>query len=133
MAKRKSSRPPRVTPVHTLPKVRAVVRSHRFTSPLPFRPLAPKRPAPLVAFEDRRQWHPERWGRPVLGLKRAATRVVVAPRSGPTLTSRIAFADPRKVFVCLRRKIRREVIHALGKGGGGNKAPKRKPTSNIEC
>lgn len=130
MAKRSSGKktaPPRVTPAHTLPKVRAVVRSRHFG----FTPMRLASSPPLRAFEDRRQWHPERWGRPVLGFKRAATRLVVPSSPGPKLTHRIAFLDPRRVIVCLRRKARREVLHALGKGGGGN--PKRKPTSNIEC
>lgn len=118
-------RPPRAALVHALPhRVRVVVASPLKVSPL----------RQIGRFvEDRRIWHPARWGRPVLGFRRAATRLVVAPKPMRDLSARIAFADPRRVLVCLRRKVRREVIHALGKGGGGNRRPRRKPTSEISC
>jgi hypothetical protein len=96
----------------------------RFTSPTP-------KPT-LSLLDDRRQWHPERWGRPVVGLRRAATRLVVG-KSPKRLPPTLAFMDPRRVVVCIRRKMRREVLHALGKGGGGNRRPTRKPTSEIQC
>ena len=87
----------------------------------------------LRPLEDRRTRHPERWGRPVMATVRSATRPVVKPSIGPRLSARLQFSDPRRVIVCLRRKERREVIHALGKSGGGNRPRTRKPTSEISC
>lgn len=128
MARKRSKkvRPPRETFVSRYQPVRAVV------GPRPMRWMSPLPPTKIVTA-DRRQWHPERWGRPVVATHRAAARIVVPPRPGPVLTSRLAFAQPKRVLVCHRRKTRREVLHALGKSGGGNAAPRRKPTSEISC
>lgn len=129
MAKRsRNNRPPRDTFAQSLRnRVRVVVWPRPWVSPK--YTLNPVR----QVLDDRRTWHPERWGRPVLATHRAATRVVVAPKPGPLLTSRLAFAEPRKVLVCHRRKTRREVLLAHGQGGGGKRSPKRKPTSEITC
>ena len=53
---------------------------------------------------------------------------------GP-VPARVQFAVPKKVAICIRRKARREVLHALkltkkGKGGG---ARKRNLWSNVKC
>lgn len=137
MAKRKrhqSNRPPRETYVSRYHQVRAVERlltpvSHYLGLVTQLR----ERQRPLQELEDRRRWHPERWGQPVKATIRSATQVVVKPRQGPVLTSRLSFADPKRIAVCNRRQTRKEVIHALGKAGSGNKAPTRKPTSEISC
>lgn len=50
------------------------------------------------------------------------------------VTSRLRFKVPHDVLVCLRRKIRREVIHAFKlnkKGGGGRR--RRNYNSSIDC
>lgn len=123
---KKQNRPPRDTFDTRYQPVRVVV------GPRPMRWMSPLPPTKIVTA-DRRQWHPERWGQPVVATRRAAARIVVPPKPGPVLTSRLAFSDPKRVLVCHRRKTRREVIHALGKAGGGNASPRRKPTSEIQC
>lgn len=45
----------------------------------------------------------------------------------------IAFSNPRQLMVCLRRNIRKRVIHAIGKAGRGNRKPRRNAYSNIRC
>lgn len=46
----------------------------------------------------------------------------------------LAFAHPRSVLVCVRRKIRDEVLHALGKTGKGSGRPRRfNSNSRIKC
>lgn len=139
MAKRKrnqQSRPPRETYVSRYRQVRAV---ERFLTPvshylgLVTQARERQRLHDLRPLEDRRRWHPERWGQPLQATVRAATRVIVKPSRGPDLTSRLAFADPKKIAVCQRRQTRKEVIHALGRAGAGNRAPRRKPSSEITC
>lgn len=137
MAKRKRNqptRPQRETPASRYRQVLEVVRlltpvSHYLDSIA----ARARQPRPLQALEDRRRWHPERWGQPTRATVRAATRVVVKPSPGPVLTSRLAYADPKRIALCNRRQTRKEVIHALGKAGGGNKPPTRKPSSEISC
>lgn len=131
MAKRsRNNRAPRETNVSRYRQVRAlVIPPMRWKSPTLHNlnnPLA-------TVTDDRRQWHPERWGRPVVSSPRSAGRLVVAKATGNLLPSRVQFADPRKVVVCHRRKTRREILAAKNKLGGGNRAPRRKPTSEVTC
>lgn len=135
MASKKTRSPRAYQPSTHYKPVRAITVA-RYRGPLvsPISPVLQRRPnMALNLIEDRRRWHPERWGRPLLGTVRSATRVVVKPSVGPALTSHLKFADPRRVIICIRRKIRREVLLALGKGGGGNKSPRRKPSSEVSC
>lgn len=53
--------------------------------------------------------------------------------SRPTRLSAISFEYPVRVIRCIRRKIRRQVILAKGKGGGRHKRPRRRASSNIWC
>lgn len=41
--------------------------------------------------------------------------------------------DPHRVALCVRRKVRREVLMAHGRGGGRHRKPKDKPNSKIRC
>lgn len=45
----------------------------------------------------------------------------------------VAFSNPRSLMVCLRRSIRKRVIHAIGKAGRGNRRGRRNAYSNIRC
>ena len=127
MAKRsRNNRAPRETSVSRYRQVRALVIP-------PMRWMAPITTITKQTTDDRRQWNPQRWGRPVVATKRDATPLVVTPSSRSVLPAGLSFKDPSKVLVCHRRKTRREVLLAQGKGGGGNKAPKRKPTSEVTC
>jgi len=46
---------------------------------------------------------------------------------------RLGFNIPAQVPVCVRRKSRREVILAKGKGGGKHKKPTRNQWSDVKC
>lgn len=55
---------------------------------------------------------------------------------GSHLSRRVGFQHPWQVMICVRRKQRREVIHALGHAGSGRKsqrAPKRNFWSEVHC
>lgn len=43
------------------------------------------------------------------------------------------FAVPKQTMVCVRRTIRRQVLFAKGRGGGGHKRPRRNQWSNVRC
>lgn len=46
----------------------------------------------------------------------------------------LSFDYPKRVILCVRRKVRKEVLHALRKTGkGGQKRPRRTPYSNVRC
>lgn len=56
-------------------------------------------------------------------------------RRDPTL-SKIQFANPKKTFVCKRRRERRITLFAINKVGKGKKVSRirrRTPDSNIKC
>lgn len=100
-------------------------------------------------FEDRRYWHPEGSSAPASSFDSPRHRLFV-PRqnyigrvqgSRPSRaqkffypSARIAFRNPSRVLVCVRRGIRREVMHATGFAGKvGQKRPRRGPYSSIRC
>lgn len=104
---------------------------------------------PLVMIEDRRSYHPDGYVRPLRTLStsrhRLTSRTVVhatrstAKRNLPNLFSlkndRIAFQAPDKLLVCIRRKRRKEVIHATGQAGSrrAQKTPRYNQWSSIVC
>lgn len=80
---------------------------------------------------DLRRFYPSDFMRPLHALKREATRSVI----GNTPTS-IRLADPDLVSLCLRRKARREVLHALRRthlGKGLGRRRRRNRYSIISC
>lgn len=82
---------------------------------------------------DLRRYHPRKYDRPAPALIRAANRDVV----GETLRD-IRAALPHKVAICLRRKIRREVLFGLGLHvrvgrGGGSKPRHRNQYTKVKC
>lgn len=88
--------------------------------------------------DDGRTWHP---GRHPLG-KRPQPRILrsLSGKQGHRLRltryGNIRFESPANLLVCMRRKIRREVIHALGKAGSGQKRKKkakRNENSGVVC
>lgn len=99
------------------------------TSPL-------KRSEPI---QDRRRYYPDsgvmrkEFRKPHIppSTNRKALRLVIDPL-GP-LKQRPRFSLPRKVLVCVRRKIRKEVILATGSGGGNHRKPKRTEFSQVRC
>lgn len=95
----------------------------------------------LQSIEDRRTWHPEGPQRPARGLLRARHRLTLAQPSkkfrGPTkatIDAPVGFDDPFRVVVCVRRRRRREVLHAFRKTGRrGQRRPRRSWYSDISC
>lgn len=96
-------------------------------------------------FNDRRNYHPEPNRYPGAIVRRAgrlnidtlgnSVRSQVRPNND-VLPWRVAFADPKKVAVCVRRKVRREVLHALklkSRAGKGGAPRRRNPWSGIRC
>lgn len=89
---------------------------------------------PLIDIEDRRRWHPLMEHRPAQSLFRSDrmftdSRVVFNDRRPER-----AFARPAGVAVCIRRKTRREVLHALRKTGrGGSKRRRFNRNSFVKC
>lgn len=72
----------------------------------------------LNALEDRRRFHPlGREAPPATITRRAARRHVSAGQFYQTLR----FATPQGVVRCIRRKIRRQVMHALKYTGKGSR------------
>lgn len=100
----------------------------------------------LTEIEDRRRWHPLGAHAPAAGLSKPRHRLKMSeplpPNRDPfgdTLRKRgssptIAFSVPTPVAICVRRKQRKEVLHALKKTGKtGQKRPRRSYYSSISC
>lgn len=94
---------------------------------------------PLTSFEDRRSYHPEGDFRPARGFRLFRHRVNVPSRArfspqkflSPSAT---VFNAPQEVLVCVRRSVRREVLHALGRTGKvGQGRPHRNWLSSVSC
>lgn len=106
---------------------------------------------PLQLYEDRRLWHPEGAFAPAKSFSRARHRLTLqtytpAPRSlnrdrfahlrsfNRQTKARISFAQPDRVLICVRRNIRKQVLHAFRKTGKvGQKRPKFTFYSRISC
>lgn len=105
----------------------------------------------LGLYEDRRQWHPVGSSAPARSFDRSRHRLTVvdrpirhkvrsfrgfnAPRALSSQTkAALAFSGPSRVLVCVRRQIRREVMHARGLAGQiGFRRPRRTWLSEISC
>jgi len=102
---------------------------------LPLSQFNYKKSVPLHEIEDRRRYHPEGKGRPATTFRAIPSRFKVGtvpfpkakPQTGTPWDVRtqsnesppwqIAFEEPSRVLVCVRRKIRKEVLHAFGIAG----------------
>ena len=100
----------------------------------------------LRVFEDRREYNPEGDLAPARSFSYPRHRLkTVTPRSGvPSLNRSIGFepvpigvgfANPSKVLICVRRKMRREVMFARGHAGrAGNQFKHRtNEYSGVRC
>lgn len=92
----------------------------------------------LRPFEDRRTFHPQGVTRPARSFKSSRHRLEVprAPRIKKIQASaypsfHIGFESPKRVLVCVRRKQRQEVIHALGHSGSGKRRKRRSRRSEY--
>jgi len=106
---------------------------------------------PLRLYEDRRRYDPEGRERSLRRFDGQRPRVSIArnPKVRPTrinhrrerlpgvwsqLPAGVRFENPEQVLVCARRKIRREVLHALRKSGKrGQKRPRITWKSKVHC
>lgn len=93
----------------------------------------------LSLIEDRRTYYPGRV-RPVVSItvgKPARLAVKQNPRfKQPSQTKGIvAFAEPKRLPICIRRKERREVLFSKGLPGSGKrfKKPRRNAFSDVSC
>lgn len=87
-------------------------------------------------LDDRRQYRNIRRIAPLAALSRKATRIIpkVSNSFGVelrTLPHRQRFVDPRQIALCVRRRARKEVIHAIGFARGGKGRPRKKPRRNF--
>lgn len=85
--------------------------------------------AELSATPDRRAFRPDKTINPPASIRRGATRIRTGyhPRS-------LNFHTPNLIALCVRRKVRKEVLHALRKAGkGGQKKRKLNFWSRIGC
>lgn len=117
--------------LNTLSSLRSLIaRLH----PLP--PMLVSR-TPLRTIDDRRTFHPSPFTRPAVSAGRRADTKLVVPsqslRDVQRLNHTVQFKEPRKVLICVRRKIRKEVIHAKGVGGSRVRKPKRNQFSDVKC
>lgn len=86
-------------------------------------------------ISDRRRYQPDRRSAPPHAFKRDAIRLYTGlAHPSRELTKSIRFARPDLITICLRRKVRREVLHALRrtrKGSGGGR--RRNFWSDVKC
>lgn len=106
--------------------------NQRLLSPSPFTRL----PGQLELFEDRRLFHPDPLP-PAASFHTPRHRLVVPKKhrvGRGALPHFLGFQAPKRVLICVRRKIRKEVLHAYKKTGPGSGRPKRRgPYSGISC
>lgn len=89
-------------------------------------------PTHLVVRSKRSAPHLNRAGRFLQRKVKGKLKAAVTPSWYPA--ANVAFTRPDLIAVCIRRKIRREVLHAFGKAGKvGQKIAKRGKFSDIHC
>lgn len=84
---------------------------------------------------DRRMYQPDFTTRPPAAANRNATRIVARDKYGDKIRRQtkapLTFAFGDRVALCIRRKIRREVMHALGASGPRRGKKFKKPRFNF--
>lgn len=103
-------------------------------------PVVRLRRLDLRAFEDRRHWSPMSpvrfsWPRRIkrLGAVKAVLHEEPRGHLKSSLSSlRMSFVAPKRVLVCVRRKQRREVLHAMRRLKSGG-AKRRTEWSDVKC
>lgn len=96
----------------------------------------------LRELEDRRTFHPDGGLRVPVAFRRSSAKLVASRvqkwpvvRTWNDIPVGVSFSVPFDVLRCVRRKVRKEVIHALrltGKGAGA-KRRRRDDFSNVRC
>lgn len=89
----------------------------------------------LSQVEDRRRFDPSGFFRRAQALSVLASSVRLKRRVPFNRRDVFKFAIPDHVAVCVRRKQRREVLHALKKTGAGARAERRRRNylSEVSC
>lgn len=95
----------------------------------------------VISIEDRRRDHPEvspdprTWrGKPAQQVPARVSKTYDGrPAKAWGQYNQLAFSTPREVLICVRRKQRKEVLHAKGKAGGKVRPPRRGPWSHVHC
>lgn len=90
----------------------------------------------LSDIEDRRTYHPSGPHRPVSSPRRHNVKIKVKPRTNFRTAAMMVFDAPKYVSICVRRKIRTEVLHAqrkTGKGSRFNRKPRHNENSKVHC
>ena len=89
----------------------------------------------MAPVTDRRTYHPARVFRPVQVSGTPGHRLRVPHKFKPQLPWQLAFHDPKRIAVCVRRKVRAQVLHAFRLTGKGSRARSRKRNqySSISC
>lgn len=87
----------------------------------------------LSEVEDRRTFNPAGRFRPAASSRRHLVKTKPIKLTGFASSPIHGFVAPRGVAICVRRKIRREVIFARGKQGRGNKKPRYNLFSKVRC
>lgn len=102
--------------------------AHSLFTPL-IRPAVLPSPPLQQPLADRRRSHPDRHSAPptTRGPNRLANTLT------QKLNGRLRFEAPRNVLVCVRRKQRREVLHALRRTGKGSRSRRMTINSSISC
>lgn len=121
--------------------IRAVLGTDNYLQALTSPPVSP-----LVDVEDGRRFNPDAAFRPPQTVFGRPARWSVSYGSPPNnrgvrskgvsdIGARSGFEDARNVIVCVRRKERREVLHALRRtGSGSGRGPRRISwKSSIGC
>lgn len=97
-------------------------------------PSALSRSGQLLQIEDRRRFSPLSYD-PMPVTRRRVAKVVVKPRKPMVKAKRgFFFSSPAQVIMCVRRKVRREVLNALGVAGGVvSRRRRRNAFSSVRC
>lgn len=134
------SRLPRVTVANATQRVRPIVIPSRVATYYP----------PILLQEDRRTFHPDGPKRAPQAMYRSDTQLVIrggthGKKQSKFSTSKlwstpdhsapihVGFKRPDRVALCVRRKIRRQVLLAAGVGGKRVRPPKRTYKSGFHC
>lgn len=96
------------------------------------RPSEPLRSGRLLEIEDRRRFNP--LSVEVLRTPRKRLRVTqVKKPGGKKLRPGFFFNTPKFAVMCVRRKERKEVLHARGVAGSKVRKPRRNQWSSVKC
>lgn len=87
----------------------------------------------LDEFEDRRFVLDDAPARSTRRVVQIGIRPRPSRRSVERTWSAIHFKYPVHTLICVRRKRRRQVLFAKGRGGGGKRPPKYNSYSHVRC